>query len=95
MPGPVDGRQLAAQGAGRSRFLPDLGAQGKPMPIPPPVEQMNQRFPISTRTITEKAGPDEGIPGISQGAVQAIERAALKSVFLREPPRGQRVNTRA
>jgi len=96
MPGAIDGRQLAQQGAGRSRFLPDLGSQGKPMPIPPPVEQTNERFPISTKSISERAGPGGGIPPTSPAVVQALQDAALKPILLKQGhQRGKRVNTTA
>lgn len=92
----IDGRELAQQGAGRSRFLPDLGSRGKPLPIPPPVEQTNQRFPMSTKSISDKAGPDQGIPPTSPAVVQALQDAALKPILLVQGhQRGKRVNTTA
>lgn len=96
MPASIDGRELAAQGSGRSRFLPDLGARGKPMPIPPPVEETNQRFPMSTQSISERAGPDRGIPPTSPAVVTALQDAALKPILLVQGhQRGKRVNTTA
>ncbi|OGL59010.1 MAG: hypothetical protein A3J27_11365 [Candidatus Tectomicrobia bacterium RIFCSPLOWO2_12_FULL_69_37] len=76
--------------------MPDLGSQGKPMPIPPPVEQTNERFPISTKSISERAGPGGGIPPTSPAVVQALQDAALKPILLKQGhQRGKRVNTTA